>query len=161
MSKNQRSAIFQATKKPNSVFRLNDPVVRDLSRRDKIEFQFAVPEYRRTHSVSFAFRSPACGGIWRLTKLAKPSTWNSQIFQKTLRTRPAGFHQLGSRALRDEEHSRTNVTVNRLFSRIAIICSQSLASRPAFPSFHRRPARGGTDKLAMSEEPSTLVSQKL
>jgi hypothetical protein len=60
MSKNQRSRIFQATKKPNFVFRLRSRFRNQ--RRDKIEFQFAVPKYRRTHSRSFRFQEPR---VWR------------------------------------------------------------------------------------------------
>ncbi len=48
--------------------------------RDKIEFQFAVPEYPRARSCRFRFGSPVSGGVSKIAELPKPSTHFRKIF---------------------------------------------------------------------------------
>ena len=111
MSKNQRSRIFQATKKPNSVFRLKSRF-RD-QRRDKIEFQFAVPEYRRTHSVSFRFPEPR---LWRdleISQVGETVNLEFATFSKNFANRsPMAFALSEPAPLRDEDGSQLDAAVN-------------------------------------------------
>ena len=115
MSKNQRSCDISGDKKTQ--FCLPTPITLPSSGRDKIEFQFAVPKYRRTHSCRFRFRSPR---FWRdFENSGVDASVNSQsaIFFKKLCE--AGFRWLSRAATRcfaGCERSAIIVPVNALFS---------------------------------------------
>ena len=85
MSKNQRSCDISGDKKTQLC--LPTPITLPSSGRDKIEFQFAVPKYRRTHSCRFRVGSPVSGGRLKVSQSTKPSTEffaKSSIFLRRL-----------------------------------------------------------------------------
>src|SRR2546423_14885553 len=48
--------------------------------RDKIEFQFAVPNSGQNHSRVLRLGSPASGGVRKVTRQNRPSTVETQFF---------------------------------------------------------------------------------
>ena len=69
------SRIFQSTKKPNLISGDNSRC--RSSCRDKIEFQFAVPNYARTHPDKC--RGPLSGGVRKIILQNRTSNTNNKI----------------------------------------------------------------------------------
>ena len=151
MSKNQRSAILRATKKPNSVFRrrISFPII---SAGTKLSSNLQSQNIEEPTPSAFAFRSPVSGGISNLDELPNPSTHNSQLFSKNFANLISGRLSLTEDPLlAGSESSAINVPVNTLFSQSLCFLRRLPICTPA----RRKKDFQRTTKLAGPEHTST------